>query len=330
MQSRIAITCPTHLCTVGMLLLISAWVVPTARAQVYPTKAVRIIVPFTAGGASDVQTRTIGQKLSERWGHQVIAENRPGGTTVLATELTAKAPPDGYTLLFVTTAFAINPSLRKVPYDITRDFEPIILLATAPNMLVAHPTLPAKTVRDLIRLAKARPGEINYASAGSGTAAHVSMELLQIMGGIKLTHVPYKGVSQAFIDVMSGQVPLIITSPIAALPFVRQGKLKAISVSTTKRSAAAPDVPTVAESGIPGYEASGWQGLVAPAGVPETIIRKLHDEINAVLQLPEISKRFSDDGSEYSGLGPSEFRAHIKREFSKWQKVVQASGARVD
>ena len=312
------------------VLLFAPWIASTAQAQAYPAKAVRIIVPFTAGGASDVQTRTIGQKLTERWGQQVIADNRPGGTTVLATELAAKARPDGYTLLFVTTAFAINPSLRKVPYDITKDFDPIILLATAPNMLVAHPALPANSVRDLIRLAKARPGEINYASAGSGTAAHVSMELLQIMGGIKLTHVPYKGVSQAFVDVMSGQVPLIITSPIAALPFVRQGKLKAISVSTLKRSPAAPEVPTVAESGIPGYEASGWQGIVAPVGVPEAIVQKLHDDIDAVLRLPEINKRFSDDGSEYSGAGPAAFRAHISREFSKWHKVVEASGARVD
>ena len=309
------------------LLLFTAW---TAHGQTYPAKPVRIIVPFTAGGASDVQTRTIGQKLTERWGQQVIADNRPGGTTVLATDLAAKSPPDGYTLLFVTTAFAINPSLRKVPYDILKNFDPVILLATAPNMLVAHPALPANSVRELVRLAKARPGEINYASAGSGTAAHVSMELLQIMGGIKLTHVPYKGVSQAFIDVMSGQVPLIITSPIAALPFVRQGKLKAISVSTSKRSAAAPDVPTVAESGIPNYEASGWQGIVAPAGVPEAIIQKLHADIDAVLRVPEIAKRFGDDGSEYSGAGPAAFRTHINREFLKWQKVVETSGARVD
>ncbi|MBX3664279.1 MAG: tripartite tricarboxylate transporter substrate binding protein [Burkholderiales bacterium] len=301
-----------------------------AFAQTYPARTIRLIVPFTAGGASDIQGRLIAQKLSERWGQQVIVENRPGGTTVLATDMTARAAADGYTILFVTTAFAINPSLRKVPYDIFSDFSPVIYLSSSPNMLVAHPSVPANNAADLIKLAKARPGELNYASAGAGTAAHVSVELMQIMGGIKLTHIPYKGISQAFLDLMSGQVSLLITSPVAALPFVRQGKIKSIAVTSAKRSSAAPEVPTVAEKGIPGYEASGWQGLVAPAGVPRDIVMKLYNEIHGIMQLSDVKERLASDGSEYVGGTPDSFAAHIKAEHAKWAKVVKASGAKVD
>jgi tripartite-type tricarboxylate transporter receptor subunit TctC len=314
----------------ALLCLITACMTMPATAQNYPTRTIRLIVPFTAGGASDIQARIIGQKLTERWEQQVIADNRPGGTTVLATELTAKAPADGHTILFVTTAFAINPSLRKVPYDILRDFAPVIYLSASPNILVAHPSLSINNARDLIRLAKTRPGELNYASAGAGTAAHVSIELLQIMGGIKLTHIPYKGISQAFVDLISGQVSLLVTSPVAALPFVRQGKIKAIAVTTAKRSKAAPEVPTVAEAGIPGYEASGWQGLVAPAGVPRDIVMKLYNEIHSIMQLPEVKERLANDGSEYVGGAPDAFAAHIRTEHAKWAKVVKASGATVD
>ena len=313
-----------------LVLILAGLLSSHSLAQNYPTRTIRLIVPFTAGGASDVQARIIGQKLTERWGQQVVIDNRPGATTVLATEITSRAPPDGYTILFVTTAFAISPAMRKVPYDISRDFAPVILLSSSPNMLVAHPSVPASNARDLIRLAKSKPGELNYASAGAGTAAHVSVELFQIMSGTKLTHIPYKGISQAFVDLMCGQVSLLITSPVAALPFVRQGKIKAIAVTSTKRSSAAPDVRTVAETGLPGYEASGWQGLIAPGGTPRDVVMKLYTEINSVLQLADVKEKLAGDGSEYVGGTPDAFAAHVKIEAAKWAKVVKISGATAD
>ena len=301
-----------------------------AIAQNYPTRTVRLIVPFTPGGGADIQGRALAQKLTERFGQQVIVDNRPGGGTVLATELTAKAPPDGYTILFVTTTFAINASLRKVPYDIIRDFAPVIHLTSQPNMLVAHPSLPANNPRELIRLAKERPGALTYGSAGAGTAAHVSMELMQMMSGAKLTHVPYKGASQGLLDLMSGEVALFITPPASLLPHIRQGKIKPIAVTTAKRSKSAPSVPTIAEGGLPGYEASAWQGLVAPAGVPRDIIARLNREIDGILRLADVRERIEADGADPVGGSPEAFAAHIRSEHAKWAKVVKVSGAKVD
>ncbi|HEV7800582.1 MAG TPA: tripartite tricarboxylate transporter substrate binding protein [Burkholderiales bacterium] len=315
---------------VSILLCLAASVATSTYAQTYPTRTIRFIVPFSAGGGADIQTRMLAHKLTERLGQQVIADNRPGGTTVLATELTARAPADGYTLLFVTTTFAINPSLRKVPYDIVRDFAPVIQLNSAPNMLVAHPSVPANNARELIRLAKAQPGALNYASAGAGTAAHVSMELMQIMSGTKLTHVPYKGSSQGLIDVMSGEISLLITTATSLLPYIRDGKIKAIAVTSAKRSRAAPSVPTIAEGGLPGYDASGWQGVVAPAGTPREVVAKLNREINGILKMPDVNERMAAEGSEPVGGTPEAFATHIKSEQAKWQKVVKASGAKVD
>jgi tripartite-type tricarboxylate transporter receptor subunit TctC len=315
---------------VSVLFCLAASVATSTYAQTYPTRTIRFIVPFSAGGGADIQTRMLAHKLTERLGQQVIADNRPGGTTVLATEMTARAPADGYTLLFVTTTFAINPSLRKVPYDIVRDFAPVIQLNSAPNMLVAHPSVPANNARELIRLAKAQPGALNYASAGAGTAAHVSMELMQIMSGTKLTHVPYKGSSQGLIDVMSGEISLLITTATSLLPYIRDGKIKAIAVTSAKRSRAAPSVPTIAEAGLPGYDASGWQGVVAPAGTSREVVAKLNREINGILKLPDVNERMAAEGSEPVGGTPEAFATHIKSEHAKWQKVVKASGAKVD
>ena len=299
-------------------------------AQTYPTRTVRIIVPFTPGGGADIQGRGLAQKLTERFGQQVIVDNRPGGGTVLATELTAKAPADGYTMLLVTTTFAINASLRKVPYDIIRDFTPVIHLTAQPNMVAAHPSLPANTPRELIKLARERPNALTYGSAGAGTAAHVSMELMQMMSGAKLTHVPYKGASQGLLDLMSGEVTLFVTPPASLLPHIRSGKIKAIAVTTAKRARAAPSVPTIAEGGLPGYEATAWQGIVAPAGVPRDIVTRLNREINSVIQLADVRERIEADGAEPIGGTPEAFASHIRNEHAKWSKVVKVSGAKVD
>lgn len=308
----------------------AACIAAPVLAQNYPTRPVRIIIPFTPGGGSDIQGRALAQRLTERLGQQVIVENRPGAGTVLATEFASKAPADGYTILFVTTTFAINPSLRKVPYDILKDFAPLIYLTAQPNMIAAHPSLPANHPRDLLRIAKERPNALTYGTAGAGTAAHVSMELMQMMSGAKLTHVPYKGGAQGIVDLMSGQIALFVTPPASLLGHIKQGKIKPIAVTTAKRAAAAPNVPTVAEGGIPGYEATAWQGLVVPAGVPREIVGRLNKEINAIIQLPDVRERIEADGAEPMGGSPEAFGEHIRREYAKWSKVVKVSGAKVD
>ena len=297
----------------------------------YPTRAIRLIVPFTPGGGLDLQARLIGQQLSERWGQPVIVDNKPGASTILGTELASRAPADGYTLLMITTAFAINPGLHpKLAYDALKDFAPVALTASVPLLLVVHPSVPARTVRELVALAKSKPSLLSYASAGSGTASHVGIELLKTMTGIDMVHIPYKGIPQAFTDLIAGQVALMGTTPLAAYPYVRAAKLRGLAVGSTKRSAAMPEVPTVAESGVPGYEASAWQGLVAPAGTPDEVIAKLHREVIAILHTPEVSRKLAADGAELSTITPQEFAAYIRNETVKWRKVVQASGARLD
>jgi tripartite-type tricarboxylate transporter receptor subunit TctC len=313
-----------------LLCILIAYAAGPAFGQSYPTRTIRIIVPFTPGGGADIQGRALAHHLTQRLGQQVIVENRPGAGTVLATELASRAAPDGYTILFVTTTFAINPSLRKVPYDIIRDFAPLIHLTEQPNMLAAHPSLPAKHPRELLRLARERPGALTYGTAGAGTAAHVSMELLQIMSGVKLTHVPYKGAAQGIVDLLSGQISLFITPPASLLPHIREGRLKPIAVTTAKRSRAAPDVPTFAEGGVPGYEATAWQGLVLPAGVTPDVIGRLNRELNSVLKLADVRQRIEADGAEPIGGPPEAFADHIRKEHAKWSKVVAASGAKVD
>jgi len=303
----------------------------TAAGQgTFPTRPVRFIVPFPPGGASDIQARLLGQALTIQYGQNLLIDNRPGAGTGLATELAMRTPPDGHTWLFVTTAFVINPSLRKVAYDPIKDFAPLIWLGSSPNMLIANPSFPANGIQDLIRLARAKPEHITYASAGAGTASHVSIEMLQTMTGIKLTHVPYKGIAQAMVDLMAGQVNLLVTSPVAAVPVVRQGKAKALSVGGATRSASAPEVPTVAEQGVKGYEASAFQGVVLVAGTPRPLVERIYRDIDAAARLPGVRERLVEDGSAYVGGTPDMFGQHIRAESAKWAKVVRESGAKAD
>jgi tripartite-type tricarboxylate transporter receptor subunit TctC len=301
-----------------------------AVAQSYPTKPVRIIVGYPAGGPTDMIARTVAQKLSSALGQQVIVDNRPGASGMIGAELTVKAAPDGYTLLTVPITYAVTPSVfPKMPYDAEKDLVPVALVAAAPFILVVHPTLPVKTVKDLIALAKTRPGQINYASASAGGMPHLAGEMFNIMAGVKLTHIPYKGAAPATIDLLAGQVSLMFNNMLSAMPHVKSGKLRAVAVTSAKRSSAVPELPTVAET-IPGFEASGWYGAFAPAATPREIIAKLNGEINRLMRQPDVAQRFAGDGVEAVTMTPAEFGTYLHSEIVKWGKVVKISGATVD
>ena len=306
-----------------------AAMLPQALAQDnYPNRPMRIIVPSAPGGSSDIGARLIAQRLSERWGRSVVVENRAGAGTIIGNDIVAKAPPDGYTLLMAPGALATIPSTyKKVPYDAVRDFAPITQTLFVPNLIVVHPSLPAKSVKELIALAKARPGEIFYASAGHGTQPHLTMELFLMMAGIRMIHVPYKGGAPGITDLVGGQVAVMTTSSLSLLiPQVRAGRLRALGVTSATRNPALPEVPTVIEAGLPGYESVQWSGLLAPAGTPREIISKLHKEAVAILRTPEARERLRGDGSEVVASAPDEFAAFIQAEIVKWARVVKAAG----
>jgi len=296
----------------------------------YPQRPIRLIVPFAAGGGLEITARSIGQKLTEKRGQSIVIDNRPGAATIVGSEIAAKASPDGYTLLMITTTFAINPSLYgKLPYDPNKDFAPVTQITSVPNILVVNPSIPAHNVRELIALAKAKPGQINYASAGSGTSPHLAAELFKTMASIEMTHIPYKGIPPAVTDVIAGRVTMLMTTTISAAPHVKSGRLRALAITSPKRLAAMPDVPAIGET-VPGYEADAFQGMVAPAGVPKEIVRQLADDIAAIVRLPEIRERIIADGAEPIGSTPEAFGAFLKKEMLKWGKVVKESGARPD
>ncbi len=296
----------------------------------YPQRPIRLIVPFAAGGGLEITARSIGQKLTEKRGQSIVIDNRPGAATIVGSEIAAKSSPDGYTLLMITTTFAINPSLYgKLPYDPVREFAPVTQINSVPNILVVNPSIPAHTVRELIALAKAKPGQLNYASAGSGTSPHLAAELFKTMAGIEMTHIPYKGIPPAVTDVIAGRVTMLMTTTISAAPHVKSGRLRALAITSPKRLAAMPDVPAIGET-VPGYEADAFQGMVAPAGVPKEIVRQLADDIAAIVRLPEIRERIVADGAEPIGSTPEAFGAFLKKEMLKWGKVVKESGARPD
>lgn len=301
-----------------------------SHAVDYPTRPIRLIVPFAAGGGLEITARTIGQKLTEKRGQSVVIDNRPGAATIVGSDIAAKAGPDGYTLLMMTTSFAINPSLYgKLPYDPVRDFSPITQIVSVPNILVVNPSIPAHSVRELIALARAKPGQLNYASAGAGTSPHLAAELFKSMAGIDMTHIPYKGVPPAVTDVIAGRVTMLVTTTISAAPHIKSGRLRALAVTSAKRLTAMPEVPAIAET-VPGYEADAFQAMAAPAGVPKEIVRQLAGDIAEIVRLPDIRERITADGAEPIGSTPEAFGAFLKKEMLKWGKVVKESGARPD
>ena len=300
-------------------------------AQQYPNKPIRLVVGFAAGGPSDVAARTIAQKLTEKWGQPVIVDIRPGAGGNIATEIVAKAPADGYTLLAPAFAHAVNPYLyAKLPFDAVKDFAPILLFASIANLLVVHPSIPVNSVTELIAYAKTRPGELTVGSAGNGTASHLATELLNMMGGIKTTHVPYKGLTPAHTDLLGGRLSMMFDGIVNGVPAVKAGRLRALGVTTTKRWQGAPDIPTMAEAGLAGFEVNSWYGLLAPAGTPRDIILRLNSEVARALREPDARERLYTIGAEPMDNTPEEFAAYIGAEMAKWSKVVKTAGIRVD
>jgi len=308
----------------GLLALATA----LASAQAYPTRPIRILVPSTPGGSVDTLARMVSRHLSEKWNQQVVVDNRAGAGGVIAAELAAKASPDGHTLIMGTVAsMATNVSLtRNLSYHPTRDFDPVTLVAAQQLMLVVNPSVPAESVADLLRLARAKPGQLTFASAGNGSGGHLSGELFRMLTGIDLVHIPYKGVSPAMLDVVSGQVTMSFASIISGTPQVRSGKLRALAVTGLRRSPAQPETPTMIEAGVKGYESSTWYGLLAPKGTPRPIVMKLHQEVVALLQQPATKERLLAEGAEPVGNTPDQFRAFIDAEIAKWGKIIRAAG----
>ena len=300
------------------------------HAQGYPSKPVRIVVPFAAGGALDVVGRIIGAKLSESWNRQVIIDNRLGAAGNIGAELVAKAPPDGYTLLMssVTTQAISMSLLAKPPYDFVRDYAPITLVASAPLALIIHPALPAKSVKEFIALAKARPAELNYFSSGTGSGTHMAAALFDQLAGIKTTHVPYKGGAQGVTDLLAGQVQFAFSTIGLAQPHVESGRLRMLAISSTRRYPRLPNVPTIAESGVKGYEAAQWYGVVAPAGTSPALVSKLANDINAIVAQPDVAERFFSQGIEPARSTPEQFAAFIKESVAKYAKIVKATGVK--
>ncbi len=293
-----------------------------AAAQDYPTKPVRLIIPFPPGGSNDLVGRMVATQLGERLGKQVVVDNRGGAGGVIGTEVAANAAPDGYTLLVISLAYTVNPWLYKLKYDPINAFVPVAMLASGPNVLTVHPSVPVNSVAELIALAKQKPGDLNYASAGAGSFQHLGSELFKMMAGVDIVHVPFKGGGPAMIDVVGGHSQVLFSSLVQTMPHIRSGKLKALGVGSVKRAAVLPDVPTIAEAGVPGYTAANWWGIVAPAGTPQAIVDKLYAEITVVLSSPETQKQFSSEGAEVVQKSPAELKEHIAAELAKWQQVV--------
>jgi len=298
-----------------------------AWAQAYPTKPVRMVVPFTAGSATDILARTVGQKLSELWGQPVVVDNRPGAGGTIGAAIVAKAPPDGYTLLVHSAAQAYNPSIyANLSYDTVKDFVEIVPLAGQPNVLVVAPSTGMKTVADLIAAAKQKPGALNFASAGNGSGTHINGEKFKLAAGIDVVHVPYKGTPEALTDTMAGRTAYFFSPISAALPQVREGKLVALAVSTAKRSSVLPDVPTIAESGLPGFDYNLWVGVFAPAGTPVDLVEKINRDVRGLLAAPEVKERLAALGADAMPMTPGEFRRFVQQEIADSGKVIKAAG----
>jgi tripartite-type tricarboxylate transporter receptor subunit TctC len=314
-----------HTCIV---LAIAASLFSTAHdvaAQgAFPARAVRVIVPFPPGGGTDIISRTVAQKLNETWGQPVIIDNRGGANGIIGTDLGAKAKPDGYTLLVVIATHAINPSLyRKLPYDTATDFVPITLMAQYPFILTIHPSVPARTVREFIALAKTKPGQLSYASSGNGSGPHLGFELFKSTAKIDVVHVPYKGAGPANLDLIAGQVQAMFNNFLAAMPQIKGGKLRVLAVTSDKRSAVMPELPTLAESGLARFDVTGWYALLAPAGTPREIVSKVHGDVAGALRAPAVHSRLSNEGAEPVGSTPEQFAAFLRAEIQKWERVIR-------
>ena len=304
----------------------------TGSGQAYPAKAVRMIVGFPAGGTSDIMARLTGRKLSEAWGQTFIIDNRPGAGGNIGTELVAKSAPDGYTLLVSPgSTLTSNPAVySKVPFDTVRDFAPVTIIAGVPNALVVHPSLPVKNLKDLIALAKSRPGQLAYASTGAGQSTHLSAELLKLSAGINMIHVPYKGSAPALTDVVAGQVSVMFDNLPSVLPFIKSARLKPLAVSSATRSRALPELPTVAESGLAGFDVTVWFAVLAPAATPREIVNRLNTEIVKAIKTQDMRERLAQQGADPVGNTPEDFAAVIKRDLAKWAKVVKDAGIKLD
>ena len=322
------------------LFLTTAWVAALTTSSIavaqdkaasaYPAKPIRFIVPFAPGGGLDITTRLIGRQLTEKWGQNIVVDARPGAATIVGTEIASNAVPDGYTVLMITTTFSINPSLYpKLPYDPVRDFAPVTQLNSQPNVLVVNAQAPAATVKELIALAKSKPGELTFATPGAGSAPHLSAELFKCMAGIDMTHVPYKGIPPAITDVVGGRVTMLFTTTISAAPHIKGGKVKALAITAGKRLDTMPDVPTIGET-LKGYEAEAFQAMVVPAGVPRAIVDKLAREVAAIVRAPEITRTFAASGAVAVGSTPAEFGAFLKAQMAKWGKVIKEAGIRLE
>lgn len=303
-----------------------------AQVQVFPSKPIRFIIPFSPGGSGDRVVRSVSQKLTEAWGQQTILDNRAGASGGIGLQAAAKSPPDGYTLVLGTSStHSINPILRHdLAYDAVKDFAPVAMLIVIPNIIVAHPSVPAANLKELIQLARSKPGQLSFASNGNGTSSHMVGELLNLEAGIKLAHIPYKGAGQAINDALGGHVPLLIGAVATSLPHVTSGKLKALGVTSLQRSAAAPGVPTVAESGLPGFEVVQWFGIFAPANTPREIVAKLNAEINRVLNRPDVKAEFTRQGFGVENRTPEQFVTYMKEESVKWAKLIKEAGIRAE
>lgn len=306
------------------------FVIGTAHAQTWPAKPLRYIVPFPPGAFNDTLARTLAAELPKTLGQAVVVENRPGGNTIIGTEVAAKSPPDGYTLYGAALPFSVIQSLYKTSFDVTKDFAPITLAGVTPNLLVANPNAPYNSVRELIAYAKANPGKVNYASTGNGTSNHLSFELFKAMTGTRITHIPYKGSAPAVTDLIGGQVEAMFDNTPNVLPHVRAGKLKALAVSSKTRSALAPEVPTVDEAGVPGYDVGVWFGILTVAGTPPEVVRRLNTEMVKILTSPEIKERFGKMGVEVIAGTPEHFSTFLRSEVSRWAKVIQDAGIKAD
>ena len=312
------------------LALAAAAIAPVV-AQTYPNKPIKLILPFPPGGATDVMSRILAEKLTPRLGQTVIVENKPGAGTMLASEFVAKAPADGYTLLMAASSLVIAPSLySKVNYDPIKDFTPVTQVAAVIHLVVVNPNLPVKSIQDLIAYLKANPGKVSYGSTGSGTSTHLEAELFKKMAGVDITHIPYKGSTPALADLVGGQTSMMFDPIASSKPYLESGRLRAIAVTTAQRSVSAPELPTVAESGLPGYEAMPWLGIVAPAGTPKPVVDLLYKEVGEVLKLQDVKDRFKSLGLDIIGNTPAQFATFIEKDQKKWAQVIKDSGAKVD